>query len=279
MFGKLLKSSLRGLLRRPGNPAGPAAPFPVDELRALKTLERSPLELHTRMLYGGARIEGIGLLDLFNACVAESGTMVSPWKTFTRIQGLAHLAHYFLHSLQLDGARAECGVFQGLSVLFVCRAVALRCTGFRGAGFHLIDSFEGFPAPGSEDHISVRLGRGGSASAPAFKQGDAAASLEHVRRVLQDFPDLHLHRGFIPRVLSSLPETRWAFVHIDVDLYQPTLESLEYFWPRMAKGGIIICADYGSTLFPGARKAWERYCDGNGIAFVVLATGQSVIIR
>lgn len=280
MFGAVLKSALRNLLRRRNDPATPGARFPVEELQALKALhERSPLELHARILYGGARIEGTGLLDLFNACVSESATLVSPWKTLARIQGITNLARYFLDSLSLEGARAECGVFQGLSALYVCRVVALRRKDYTGADFHLIDSFEGFPEPQPEDYIAVNRGRDGTARAPAYRQGDAAASLEHVRGVLRDFPGIHFHPGFIPQILTRLPETRWAFVHIDVDLHQPTLDSLEYFYPRMVKGGIVICDDYGSTLFPGARKAWDQYCNGHGIPFVVLDTGQSVIVR
>jgi O-methyltransferase len=280
MFGKVLTAALRSLLQRRDDVATPGERFPAEELRALKALhERCPLDMHARILFGGARIEDTGLLDLFNACVNESATTVSPWKTLARIQGAMNLAHYFLHSLSLEGARAECGVFRGLSALYVCRTAALKRKEFTGADFHLVDSFEGFPEPRSEDFITVNRGKHGTARAPAFQQGDAAASLEHVRRVLRDFPGVHFHQGFIPQVLSGLPETHWAFVHIDVDLHQPTLESLEYFYPRMIKGGIVICDDYGSELFPGARKAWDQYCNGHDIPFVVLGTGQSVIVR
>ncbi len=280
MFGNVLRSALRGLLRRRSFPATLGERFPVDELQALKALhERSSLDTHARILYASARIEGTGLLDLFNACVNESATLVSAWKSLARIQGAMNLARYFLHSLSLEGARAECGVFQGLNALYVCRVAALKWPGFTGAGFHLVDSFEGFPEPRPEDFIAVRRGKTGTARAPAYRQGAAAASLEHVRRVLHDFPGIHFHPGFIPQILTRLPETPWAFVHIDVDLYQPTLESLEYFYPRMVKGGIVICDDYGSMLFPGARKAWDQYCNGHGMPFVVLETGQAVIVR
>ena len=150
--------------------------------------------------------------------------------------------------------------------------------GFDGAGFHLVDSFAGFPQPRAEDFIPIRSG-GDTRSAPAFSAGDAAVSFEQVQAVFRDFPGVQFHRGFIPQVLAQLPETCWAFVHVDVDLHEPTLASLEYFYPRMVKGGVILCDDYGSRLFPGARKAWESYCEAKGIAFVTLDTGQSVIIR
>ena len=44
-------------------------------------------------------------------------------------------------------------------------------------------------------------------------------------------------------------------------------------------GGVIVCDDYGALLFPGARRAWDQYCEQNGLHFVVLDTGQSVILK
>jgi hypothetical protein len=262
------------------DPGGSQGGFPVEELRALKSLhERSPIDLHTSILYGDARIGTAGVLHLFNDCVRDSGTLVSPWKTFLRIQGVANLARYFIRSLSIDGARAECGVFQGMSALFVCRAAQQHTGAYTGADFHLIDSFEGFPQPQAEDFIPVRAAGSRTGRAPAFQKGDATASWEGVQRLFRAFPDARLHRGFIPHVFDRLPQARWGFVHIDVDLHQPTLDCLSYFYPRMAAGGFIICDDYGSKLFPGARRAWDGYCEAHSIPFVVLDTGQSVIVK
>ncbi|MEO7727658.1 MAG: TylF/MycF/NovP-related O-methyltransferase [Burkholderiales bacterium] len=258
---------------------GVSTNFPIEDLRALKRRhEQAPLDLHTRILFEHASIAGADLLQLYESCMRESSTVVSPWKTLARIQGAANLARYFLHTLELDGARAECGVFQGFSALFACRAAALRASRFDGTGFHLVDSFAGFPQPRAEDFIPIRSGND-TRNAPAFSAGDAAVSFEQVQAVFRDFPGVRFHRGFIPQVLAQLPDTRWAFVHVDVDLHEPTLASLEYFYPRMVKGGVILCDDYGSRLFPGARKAWESYCENKSIAFVTLDTGQSVIIK
>ena len=280
MLREILKSSLRQLLRKQPEAATSQATFPTEELQALKELhERSPLDLHNSILYGDATIEGAGLLELFNRCINSTATSVSPWKNFARIQAAANLARYFLHSLSLEGARAECGVFQGFSALLMCRAAALKQRGFSGANFHLIDSFEGFPQPQHQDFIPIRVGADETRNAPAFNAGDAAASIDQVQSAFRDYPNVFFHRGFIPQVFSALPETRWSFTHIDVDLHAPTLASLAYFYPRMVPGGIIICDDYGSKLFPGAHKAWCGYCQKHDIPFVVLKTGQSVIIR
>lgn len=279
MLREIVRSVVRRLFEAPPGGAGGQGSFPVDDLRALKERhERAPLDLHTGILFRDVAIGGMGLLELYESCIRESDTAVSPWKTFARIQGAANLARYFLYSLDLEGARAECGVFQGFSALFACRAAALKAGRYGGEGLHLIDSFEGFPQPQPEDFIPIRGGNE-TKYAPAFVAGDAAVSFEQVRSVFRAFPGVQFHRGFIPEVLAQLPETSWAFVHIDVDLHDPTLASLDYFYPRMVKGGVIVCDDYGSKLFPGARKAWESYCTENGIAFVTLETGQSVLIK
>ena len=67
------------------------------------------------------------------------------------------------------------------------------------------------------------------------------------------------HKGWIPDVFSDLPETEWSFVHIDVDLYEPTLAAFQYFFPRLSTGGIIICDDYSYSLFPGAKLAVDEF--------------------
>lgn len=278
MIRDLLKSLVRQSRPAPASAVSAPVNFPIEDLHSLKQWhERAPLETHTRILFGDISIGGANLLELYDSCMRDSATAVSPWKTFARIQGAANLARYFVHTLELDGARAECGVFQGFSALFACRAAALKSGRFDGTGFHLVDSFAGFSKPRAEDFIAMRSGDE-TRRAPAFSEGDAAVSFEHVRAVFHDFPGVQFHRGYIPQVLAQLPDTRWAFVHIDVDLHEPTLASLEYFYPRMVRGGVIICDDYGSRLFPGARTAWEDYCAAKEIAFITLETGQSVII-
>jgi hypothetical protein len=48
---------------------------------------------------------------------------------------------------------------------------------------------------------------------------------------------------------------------------------------KAAHGGAIVCDDYGAATFPGARRAWVRYCALHDVSYVVLDTGQSVILK
>jgi hypothetical protein len=42
---------------------------------------------------------------------------------------------------------------------------------------------------------------------------------------------------------------------------------------------VIVCDDYGAPRFPGATRAWDEYCERQQIPYVVLDTGQSIILR
>ncbi|MCH8809351.1 MAG: hypothetical protein IH993_05895, partial [Proteobacteria bacterium] len=106
-----------------------------------------------------------------------------------------------------------------------------------------------------------------------------ATPVEQVRQTMNEFPDVAIHEGWVPQVFSGLPETAWSFVHLDLDMYQPTLDGLRYFYPRLNKGGVIINDDYLAPLFPGAARAWDEFCEQLDLPFIILDHGQSIIIK
>jgi hypothetical protein len=262
-----------------------AARQPEQELTPTEALKRTgsahaaaPLDRHLEIALGDMRIGEHDLRALTERCLAESDSKVPPLKALHRPLASYFLARYFLHAMALGGGYAECGVFRGTSSLFLCRAAQTRIPAYAGEGFHLIDSFEGISRPSDEDAFDARS-KDGSIVRTSVPQGTLSAPLEVVRMSLRDFPKASLHQGWIPGVFQQLPDMQWAFVHIDVDLFEPTRDCLEYFFPRLNPGGVIVCDDYGSPMFPGARRAWDSFCEANGVPFVVLDTGQSVILN
>lgn len=238
----------------------------------------APLDRHLEIALGDMRIGEHDLRTLSDRCLVDSDSKVPPLKALHRPLASYFLARYFLHAMTVGGEFAECGVFRGTSALFLCRAAKTRIPGYAGEGLHLIDSFEGISQPSDEDFFDAR-GKDGSIVRTTVPQGALSAPVDAVRQSMRDFPKVNVHQGWIPGVFQQLPDTRWAFVHIDVDLHEPTRDCLEYFFPRLNPGGVIVCDDYGSLLFPGARRAWDRFCEKNGVPFVVLDTGQSVILK
>ena len=276
----LLSNFIGGLWRSLRGRGAPGADeFPVMRQKLLKRAHAgAPTAAHADILFGDLRIGGWPLNDLVARCLAESGAAVPPLKALHRPLASYLLARYYLHALRLPGARAECGVFMGTSALLLCRAARSLDPAHDGSGLHLVDSFQGLSEPGLEDRFTLPAG-GGGAERRAMPGGSFAAGQAQVRGALGAFPGVAYHQGWIPAVLRELPEQAWSFVHVDVDLYEPTFGCLAYFYPRLCRGGVIVCDDYGAPAFPGAARAWNRYCGEAGLPFVMLDTGQAVILK
>jgi hypothetical protein len=108
-------------------------------------------------------------------------------------------------------------------------------------------------------------------------RGRFAVSQEIVEgNVHRLFPRVNLVPGWIPAGFAGQPRRRYRFVHIDVDLYQPTKDSLEYFFPQLADGGVVVTDDYD---WPGARQAFRDYGLENRLALYVTDTNQALFVK
>ena len=254
---------------------------PYQELQFLNHVQRdvSPEE-NLKILFRGAQVAGTDFLPLYIDCLDETGTRVGTWKTFRRAQRAITLARYFEHSLALEGRRAECGVFRGFSALLMARIARLHDGQFLGNGLHAIDSFEGLSPPTEPDALGVdESDHNNPRYVYSHSAGHFSTPVDHIRRVLSDFPEVGVHKGWIPDVFRTLPDSAWSFVHIDVDLYAPTQAGLEYFFPRLSPGAVIVNDDFGSPLFPGAGHAWHEFFEARGLSYLVLDTGQAIYLH
>jgi O-methyltransferase len=173
-------------------------------------------------------------------------------------------------ALALKGRVAECGCFRGLSSFLVCSRLRERESGFDGDGYEIYDSFQGLSEPRAEDAASAGMDRG---VLRTMKAGSFGFPLEEVRRALSAFPRIRYGAGWIPDAFPQ-DEGRYRFVHVDVDLYQPTKASLEYFWPRLVPGGVIVCDDYN---WDGAKRAVDEFTEASGAAASITETTQAVL--
>ncbi|TIM75621.1 MAG: methyltransferase [Mesorhizobium sp.] len=166
---------------------------------------------------------------------------------------------------RIDGDVAECGVRQGRSTIF------MLMSDLRPRHYHLFDSFAGLSEPTAED-------RKPNGRTP-WKSGDLSTDEKVARENISDFSNTTLHVGWIPETLSNVSDRRFALVHIDVDLYEPTRDALAFFYDRVCANGMIICDDYGSALCPGARKAFDQFFENRPEGIIELPTGQAIVVK
>ena len=167
----------------------------------------------------------------------------------------------------IEGALAELGTYRGdfawqLNERFPERRL------------YLFDTFDGF------DERDIRVEREVSSSrAAAHDFSDTRARDVLARMPYED--QVVIRKGFFPETAQGLEE-RFALVSIDVDLYAPTLAGLEYFYPRLVRGGAILLHDYNSLQFDGVRKAVEEYERRHGMLPLIPLSdlhGTAVITR
>ena len=84
--------------------------------------------------------------------------------------------------------------------------------------------------------------------------------------------------GYFPRDTGhEVANERFSFVHLDMDYYDGTLAALEFFWPRMVKGGVILTHDYGS--FPAPTKAFDEFFRSRSEPVIELSGIQALAMK
>ncbi len=143
------------------------------------------------------------------------------------------------------GDIAELGIYKGHTAKLIHYYTPER-------KLHLFDTFEGFTDRGV---AAEKENTNFSISESHF----ADTSLDRVKNFIsQKNSNVLYYKGYFP---ESIPENfnqlMFAFVHLDADLYEPTLEGLKFFYPRMSTRGLIVVHDYNA--WPGARKAVDDF--------------------
>jgi hypothetical protein len=212
--------------------------------------------------------------QLYQEGMRRSGT--GPADSFgkqTRFYALMQMVEYAM-SLDSGADVAECGCWKGHSTFVI--ATLIRDRNFQGR-LHVFDSFEGLSALGPEDRSAYFPLTPPQVS--RFRAAFAATELD-VTRVLEGFDFVRLYKGWIPSRFSEVADRRFSFVHIDVDLYAPVRESLDFFYPRVIEGGAIVIDDYGLARFPGAKRATDEFLAREPPhLFFAVPTGGAFIVK
>jgi O-methyltransferase len=126
----------------------------------------------------------------------------------------------------IPGNLAEAGVYKGNMSQFLNQASPNR-------KLYLFDSFEGFPEKDLETN---------SKSDNRFRD----TSVSQVLHRIGDSRNIIVRKGFVPETFAGLEDEIFSFVLLDLDLFGPTVASLDFFYPRMSSGGYIMIHDYNN---------------------------------
>ena len=235
------------------------------------------IETHINIFFDKLELEkNINFLDLYkhSAKITDTANNLNINSAYKRLIKALYLCKYFIYASKLEGNVLELGVLRGLSSYLLILLSKKINHSILQKNFYLIDSFEGLSEILPEDKII-------NSKLYQHIKGDLKANLEDVKNLFRNFKNVKIFKGWIPQVFNEINSNeKYCFIHLDVDLYKPTIDSLNYFYDKVIAGGIIITDDYSSELFPGTKKAWNEFVKSKNIKDSIgLPSGQAVIIK
>jgi O-methyltransferase len=143
---------------------------------------------------------------------------------------------------KVPGVYVELGVYQGESARVLHHLDPER-------RLHLFDTFSGFTG-------ADLLNETGEA-ATYTTENFADTNVQMVLKKIEGNHNITIHKGYFPETASTFNE-RVALVNMDADLYNPTRAGLEFFYPLLSPGGIIMVHDY-NYKWPGILRAVDDF--------------------
>jgi len=168
---------------------------------------------------------------------------LEPWDTVRRDMIILLLRE--ITARKVPGELAELGVYRGYSARVIHHYVPER-------KLYLFDTFTGFD---ERDVRAEQAATGRNAETISFSQTGVERALQNIapqNKNVKVFP------GYFPASAPDyLVDEKFAFVHLDADLYEPMLAGFTYFYDKVSPGGVILAHDFNS--WPGSRKAVQEF--------------------
>ena len=171
-----------------------------------------------------------------------------------------------IYRYNIEGSTAELGVFQGNFSRLISHY-------FPDRKLYLFDTFDGF------DKRDVEGDKGKNIVSDTDRDF-SGTSTELVLSRMEHRENCIVCKGWFPETAEGI-EDSFCFVSLDADLYEPLTAGLEFFYPRLVHGGVIMIHDFNNGDYPGARQAVKEFCDKSNLGYVCLSDhcGSAVIVK
>lgn len=169
------------------------------------------------------------------------------------------------HALNAEGDFVECGVNRAFFSTAIMDYINFKAMSDRQ--FYLFDTYCGLV----EEQITEK---------------DTAASwneypdvYEDVKNAFKDYDNVNVIKGVVPESLETVNISKVAYLSIDMNCAPPEQAALEYFWPKLSSGGVIVLDDFGWKGHEEQKIMAENFAAERSVEILNLPTGQGVIIK
>ena len=171
------------------------------------------------------------------------------------------------HAMNLPGDFVELGTGRGMTMSAVLEA--LPTWEESGKSLFLCDTFRPFGVDSNTGYQNSSVGIN-----PIF-----AESLSKVAHTFRDRKNVRFVEGLLPTSLARVDTQVIAFLHIDLNSAEPEVRSLEFLWPRLTTGALVLLDDYAYVGSEAQYAAMNLFAEAHGVRILTLATGQGLLIR
>lgn len=164
----------------------------------------------------------------------------------------------------------ECGVGDGLSAFYTLREIQHGLKDLTNIKFHLFDSW----GPMKEKDLLD--------SEIESKDRYSELKLDITKSNLKEFENFIVyHKGYIPEIFNESPKppSSIEYLHIDLNSTKPTINCLEYFFPKLVIGGVILFDDYGWSNHLDTKHAVDKFFKDKPGILMHLPTAQAIYFR
>jgi macrocin-O-methyltransferase TylF-like protien len=173
---------------------------------------------------------------------------------------------------RLPGDFVECGTNKGFIASAIMEDLDWNTCDKQ---FYLLDTWQGLDA----SMLSDEEKKAGFAehSQKWVKEGVYETDFEAVKRNFSEWGKVSLIKGTIPATLPQITSNQIAFLHLDLNCSPPEVAALEYLWPKLVPGALVLHDDYGG--FELSKRGMDQTAGRFGVKFATLPTGQGLLIK
>lgn len=164
----------------------------------------------------------------------------------------------------------ECGVGDGVTAFFALREISSQEKVNSKFTIHLYDSWDAMRKERLFESEFSSVG------------GYANLNINTTKKNLAEFNErIIYHQGYIPESFSILPESPNSIIYLSIDLNSAnaTLSTLNFFFPRLVRGGVILFDDYGALGHSETKKLVDIFFSDKPGTLMKLPTGQAIYYR
>lgn len=173
------------------------------------------------------------------------------------------------HAVRLQGDFVECGVNTGVYSLALCKHLDFNRT---GRSIYLFDTYAGIPLEQITER-EKRLGR------LEENKNWFEECYENSKKNFAPYPKAVLVRGKVPDTLRNVNIGSVCYLSIDMNIVEPEIAAIEYFWDKLVPGAPVILDDYGWNGFLPQKEAMDDFAARKGVPILDLPTGQGLILK